>query len=323
MLDCRGPSPYCRVVTIEGIHADTLSVRRVISRHLIGRGIELGPGAQPFPLDLPGVSVRYLDRWRPQENQALFAEVDEDPFVPPDVVCDLNTEKLRMIRGSSQDFVIASHVLEHVADPIGLLDEIHRVLRPGGLTVILLPDMRRTFDRERTPARLDHLVAEYEAGVTQVDDDHLHEFLQHTDPGYQTVSQGNPDERQRLFELHRKGSIHVHCWSEGDFLAVIDFALRTLGHRWEFVDGILTDDEAPEGFEFGYVLRRSTVEDMPTCTLIDHFHAAYDTWTVYRRDVQRVQRWAVEAPRPRPAPVVQRAAGRAKRVLTGLVAQRS
>jgi SAM-dependent methyltransferase len=165
------------------LERDTLAVRRGIARHLVGGGVELGPGHNPYPLDLPGTTVAYVDRWDPDENQALFPELgDAAPFPVPDVVCDLNTDRLEALDDTSQDFVIASHVLEHVAEPLGLLDDIHRVLRPGGTALILLPDMRRTFDRNRPPTGLDHLVREHSAGVTEVDDDHIREFLEFTEP---------------------------------------------------------------------------------------------------------------------------------------------
>jgi ubiquinone/menaquinone biosynthesis C-methylase UbiE len=37
-----------------------------------------------------------------------------------------------MLADSSQDFVIANHLLEHLPDPIGALKEWYRVLRAGG-----------------------------------------------------------------------------------------------------------------------------------------------------------------------------------------------
>lgn len=285
---------------IRGIDADALAIRRLIGRHLAGRGVELGPGSQPFPISSPAASVWYLDRWRPDENRALFTEIDE-AFTRPDIVCDLNTDRLSMLRSQSLDFVIASHVLEHVADPIGLLDEIHRVLRIGGIAMVLLPDMQRTFDRSRPVTPLEHLVGEHEAGVRYVDDAHIHEFLRFTEAAYQEqVVDADPAEQKRLFDMHRDRSIHVHCWSEGAFQPVIDHAIGVLGHRWQFVDGVLTDDEGPLGFEFGYVMRR-TAADLPAYAHVQQFHYAHGTWAEHRRQIQRVQRELSALPPPAPS----------------------
>ncbi|HEY7069372.1 MAG TPA: methyltransferase domain-containing protein [Acidimicrobiales bacterium] len=280
------------------LRRDTLAVRRGIARHLVGHGVELGPGHNPYPLDLPGTTVAYVDRWDPDENQALFPELgDAAPFPEPDVVCDLNTDKLKALDDATQDFVIASHVLEHVADPLGLVDDIHRVLRPGGTALILLPDMRRTFDRDRPPTGLDHLVREFSAGVTEVDDDHIREFLRFTEPDYEgTVLALSPESQAELFDWHRRRSIHVHCWTEDGFLLVLDHGVRSLGHHWEFVDGVLSDDEGPDGMEFGFVLRRSPVALDPEVAA-SRFQAAYEQWAGQRRALHA----ALDAPAPGPA----------------------
>jgi len=227
--------------------------RRLLTRHIAGSGVEIGPGHVPFPVG-PGTTVRYLDRWQPEENHDLFPELADVEFPRPDIVADLNTDRLRALPDESQDFVIASHVLEHVAEPIGLLADIHRVLRPGGVGLILLPDRHRTFDRHRDPTPLAHLVAEYEAGVTEIDDDHVIEFLEKTGPPLS----GTPAQRRAIIELHLGRSIHVHCWTDQEFFPVLLYSVEHLGQRWEFVDGTLTDDEGPTGVEFGFLLRRGS-----------------------------------------------------------------
>lgn len=40
---------------------------------------------------------------------------------------------------NSFDFIYASHVLEHVADDRGAIREFHRVLKPGGVAIIMVP----------------------------------------------------------------------------------------------------------------------------------------------------------------------------------------
>nr|MDQ3640790.1 class I SAM-dependent methyltransferase [Actinomycetota bacterium] len=156
------------------------TARRQLSRHLVGQGIELGPGPKPFSALMPSTTVRYLDAWAPSDNADRFPEIEQSEFAPPDIICDFNDEGLAPIEDASQDFAVASHVLEHVANPLRMLCELHRVVRPGGMVLILLPDRHNTFDRHRPPTTLSHLVEEFEAGVTEVDDAHIEEFISFT-----------------------------------------------------------------------------------------------------------------------------------------------
>jgi SAM-dependent methyltransferase len=226
--------------------------RQLLSRHLFGSGLELGPGHVAFPLTQPGTEVRYVDRWDPDENRRLFPELTGTGFVAPDVVADLNTDRLRAFPDGSQDFVICSHVLEHLAEPIGLLADLHRILRPGGLLLILLPDRHRTFDRHREGTPLEHLVAEFESGVTEVDDEHVLDFAEKTG----TPLGVSASDRCANIELHLRRSLHVHCWDDEEFFSVLLYTVERLSQRWEFVDGTLSEDEGPLGMEFGFVVRR-------------------------------------------------------------------
>jgi SAM-dependent methyltransferase len=223
-------------------------IRRAWARHLVGDGLELGPGHVPFPLPVIGATVRYVDRWEPDTNQALFPELGEAEFPRPDVVADLDRDGLHSFADANADFVVASHVLEHVADPLGILDEIHRVLRVGGIAILLVPDRRTTFDANRSPTPLDHLVAEHAAGVTEVSDEHIVEFVR-------AVSGEEPSARD--IELHRQRSIHVHCWTEDEFVPVLEYGMRCMAHRWQLVDALKTGAFGSNGIEFGYVLRKT------------------------------------------------------------------
>jgi SAM-dependent methyltransferase len=263
---------------------DMASVRALLGRHLAGSGVELGPGPKPYPIVFLGVEVAYVDRWMPEDARRLFQELEPEATLPiPHYVCDLDTDRLGPLGDKSQDFVVASHVLEHVAEPIGLINEIHRVLKPGGVALILLPDRRRTFDRGRGPTPLDHLVAEFEDGATEVDDSHILEFLGAVgDPDFKRLSGGSENERRAILDRHRQRSIHVHCWTEDEFLAVLLYTVRRLGHRWEFVDGVTVDDEGPSGIEFGYVLRRSTV-NLPADVFSMRLERTWTTWAEQHR----------------------------------------
>lgn len=293
------------------------TARRLLSRHLVGSGIELGPGHLPFPVVMPSTSVRYLDAWSPDDSGDRFPELGDSEFLPPDTICDFNAEGLAPIADASQDFAVASHVLEHLANPLRMLCELHRVVRPGGTVLIFLPDRHNTFDRARPPTPLPHLVEEFDAGVTAVDDRQVEEFLEFTathrgggPPG--TSSLPDPDldlatmsvherglallwlrwedvtvpaQRRELIELHRKRSVHAHVWDIDEFFPVLCHGARHLGQAWELVDGLLPGDPGGRTDEFGLVLRRIAAPVEPEDQAA-RLEAAWQVWRPYRGTVR-------------------------------------
>jgi SAM-dependent methyltransferase len=84
---------------------------------------------------------------------------------------------LSVIRDGIYDFVLASHVLEHVANPLGALQEWKRVLTPGGALLVVVPDKRVTFDHKRPFTAFDHLQVDFQANTPESDLTHLNEIL--------------------------------------------------------------------------------------------------------------------------------------------------
>jgi SAM-dependent methyltransferase len=245
--------------SVNGTTAPIASPRTALGRFLVGGGVEIGPGHMPFPLVFGGATARFVDRWDPETNRQLFPEVAEAGFVEPDILANLDTDRLSAFADESLDFVIASHVLEHLAEPIGQIVDIHRVLRPGGIFLLVLPDRRRTFDRHREATPLGHLIDEHRAGVTMVDDAHVAEFVAMVPENWGGATP--PPYESTPFDQHRQRSIHVHCWTEGEFAEVVAYSIVELGMGWELIDRLRVDD-VDDGIEFGMVLRRPTV-DLP------------------------------------------------------------
>ena len=242
------------------LELDARTVRRRFGGHLSGRGIEIGPGHVPFPVP-ETVEVRYVDRWEPQQNQALFPELGESPAFPqPDHVVNLDVDRLVMFADASQDFVIASHLIEHLANPLAMLVELHRVLKPGGLLILLVPDRHKTFDRHRRPTPLEHVVDEYRRDVHEVDDTHILDYLIGTrEPLGDTrdISVFTAERMAGEIELHRRRSVHAHVWDAAEFSAVLRFAATDLGVSFQTVDTMAPGDEGTFGDEFGWVFARA------------------------------------------------------------------
>jgi SAM-dependent methyltransferase len=78
---------------------------------------------------------------------------------------------------ASYDFVLSSHMLEHSANPIRVLAEWRRVLRPRGHLLLVLPDGARTMDHRRPITALAHLVEDFNAGTGEDDRTHIEEVV--------------------------------------------------------------------------------------------------------------------------------------------------
>jgi SAM-dependent methyltransferase len=70
----------------------------------------------------------------------------------------------------SQDFVLASHVIEHIPDPIAALHEWVRVARR--YVFLVVPHRDRTFDRDRPLTPLAELVERHASGLRSDEDQH-------------------------------------------------------------------------------------------------------------------------------------------------------
>lgn len=75
------------------------------------------------------------------------------------------------------DFVLSSHMLEHTASPILALIQWKRLLKKDGTLVLIVPNKKHTFDHRRPVTTMEHLIADFNAGMTEDDLTHLPEIL--------------------------------------------------------------------------------------------------------------------------------------------------
>jgi SAM-dependent methyltransferase/uncharacterized protein YbaR (Trm112 family) len=87
----------------------------------IGLVVGAGRRADDYRARFPGVELLVTD-----VEPALGAHVVADTLALP-------------VADSSQDLVVAEHVIEHVVDPMAAGREIERVLRPGGIVLAKVP----------------------------------------------------------------------------------------------------------------------------------------------------------------------------------------
>ena len=245
-------------------------LREEIGATLRGDVLEVGPGHAPFPT-APDARVTYADRSVHGGRDATWPELVGEPWGPEaQIHVDLDVEGLGVIADGSFDVVIASHLIEHLANPIRALREFQRVLRPGGRLVLVVPDRTRTFDSVRLPTAFSHLFDEYERQVTEVDEEHIREFCGaifnqppiHPDEVRAWHDPTQLDEER--FELHRRRTIHVHCWTPEEFAALVAGCLGRGLMSWALTDLYFFDDDGDQpDIEFGLVLERPRARAEP------------------------------------------------------------
>jgi SAM-dependent methyltransferase len=127
------------------------------------RGLEIGPLASPRVRKTDG-SVLYVDHASTAElkrkyssDQGMRGRLDE--IVDVDyVIGDGQTIAELVAPEAPFDYVIASHVIEHIPDPLGWMADLAHVLRPGGILSLVIPDKRYCFDINRSLTEISDLV---------------------------------------------------------------------------------------------------------------------------------------------------------------------
>jgi predicted SAM-dependent methyltransferase len=205
---------------------DFQEVRRDIAfQYLKGEGIEVG--ALHSPLQVPeGVKVHYVDRMSVSDLRKQYPELGAVGLVEADIVD--NGETLSSIADNSWDFAIANHMIEHCQNPIGALENFLRVIKPGGLVYMGVPDKRYTFDIDRPLTTLDHLIRDYKEGPEWSKLGHYEEYVRLVDkfPEEQVA-----DRMQHLLDIDY--SIHFHVWTAETFPELLAYSQKKLSHGFE------------------------------------------------------------------------------------------
>ncbi len=127
----------------------------------------------------------------------------------------------------SFDFVIISHVLEHLANPIRVVGEVFRVLRTGGRAIIAVPDMRFTFDQSRKITPFEHLMDDYRSAVTENSDEHYLDFLGGVAP---EILSSPPEDIAHHVARVRARREHCHVWNSESFRDFLSRSIQICGY---------------------------------------------------------------------------------------------
>jgi SAM-dependent methyltransferase len=134
---------------------------------------------------------------------------------------------LRGIPDKHYDFVLASHSLEHSANPLKVLAECKRIAQPDGAMIVVLPHFRHTFDHRRQPTPLAHMLEDYERGTDESDLTHLPEILALHDLSRDKPAGTKEQFRERCLRNSENRGLHHHVFDEHNGPELI----RTAGYQ--------------------------------------------------------------------------------------------
>jgi SAM-dependent methyltransferase len=190
----------------------------------LGSGIELG-AASHNPFGLPGsinlapwsddpAHIDFTDyqiyRSSQIENCGQYARVDlvgEADAIP--------------VEANTQDYVISSHVIEHLPNLIGAFFEWNRVLKPGGVVFMVFPKRNALLSDIRRP-------------ITLLDD-FIEDYQQHFTVDTHPLESG-----------HRPRG-HYHVFTLDSMLELIDWCNREIGLSWRVEAVEETDSKVGNG----------------------------------------------------------------------------
>lgn len=158
---------------------------RFSSLYIQGSGIEIGALHNPLQVATT-VSVKYIDYKSKAQNEKRYPELGDAYIVETNVID--NGFILASIADSSQDFIIANHVLEHAPDVHGTMLNWSKKLRRNGVLFIAVPIAEKCYDRGRLLTNLQHFQDDYDMYrqknrelIIQKTREHLVEFISISD----------------------------------------------------------------------------------------------------------------------------------------------
>lgn len=135
----------------------------------------------------------------------------------------LDAVELKGIESEKYDFILSSHALEHLANPLKALSEWLRVLKVEGVMILILPHKDGTFDHRRPVTSLAHLVEDFDHGTKEDDLTHLPEILALHDLAKDPEAGTMEQFRKRSNDNFVNRALHQHVFITELVVKILDF----------------------------------------------------------------------------------------------------
>lgn len=186
-------------------------------------GAEIGALSRPVVRREDG-AVLYVDH---ADTDTLRAKYRDDPLVDTFAIVDVSgvwgDKTLLEALGTKVDYIVASHVIEHVPDLVTWINELVSAMTDRGEIRLVVPDKRFTFDFRRRETVLSDVIPAYEARARAPMSAQVLEFALNMTPvspadrwlgkGDSAPTRYTPDQARGYAEDSVNHTYKdVHCW---------------------------------------------------------------------------------------------------------------
>jgi len=188
--------------------------------------MEIGALWRRFPVSR-GARVWYVDRSDGEDLNQHYPELSGSALRP-----NLLADAAQLpVRPGGLDFLIVSHVLEHLRFPLQALRSWYQTLAPGGALLLKVPDKRYSFDNQRARTSLTHLIEEHERPDRFDNRSHYADWLHFVGKGQDPDAPAFEDAVRDL--VNQDYSIHFHVWIDEDIREIVEFTRQAWGFDWK------------------------------------------------------------------------------------------
>ena len=117
------------------------------------------------------------------------------------------------INNESYNFIFASHVLEHIANPLKALKEWIRIIDSKGYLILILPEKSCCFDHKRDVSNFEVILSQYKKNVGEDDLSTLDEILDKHDLSMDRPAGSFKEFKVRSLNNYKNRCLHHYVYN--------------------------------------------------------------------------------------------------------------
>ena len=186
------------------------------------KGLEISPLCRPTILKQEA-NIYYVDVCSKEDSAIKHGNYEHAEIMELDWVWTPGSSLIEIIGQNDFGYCIEPHVLEHVPDPIGWLNQLFDILKTDGLISLALPIKEYCFDRFRRVSHVSQLIDAWLRRCQVPSTISLYDFLR-----YSVNSGYNPDSPEELAESFSEDSTSyspkqaldycIHSFAHGQYI---------------------------------------------------------------------------------------------------------